>query len=141
MLSSFLKSFSQAATSQGYFPKWKLPKCAIFQAATSQVWPSHSTQPPSPSQPQCCLQRLRWPNLITGKLPLGKMAHLGNCYLGNCHLGCRPWENAYEIVPNTENVIQALCNSNFIFCKFSFLQLCNISTLTEDTIHLYSLNL
>ena len=35
--STFPKAFSQATTSQGYFPKRQLPKCAISQAATSQV--------------------------------------------------------------------------------------------------------
>ena len=37
------KVFSQAATYQRYFPKWQLPRCAISQAATSQVCPSRST--------------------------------------------------------------------------------------------------
>ena len=31
---NFPRIFSQDATSQGYFPKWQLPKCAITQAAT-----------------------------------------------------------------------------------------------------------
>ena len=45
MLGTFPKDFPQVATSQGYFPKWQLPKCAISQAATFQVCPSHSTWP------------------------------------------------------------------------------------------------
>ena len=36
MLGTFPQEFSQAATSQGFFPKWQLSKCAISQAATSQ---------------------------------------------------------------------------------------------------------
>ena len=32
-------AFSQAAISEGYFPKRKLPKWAISQAATSQACP------------------------------------------------------------------------------------------------------
>ena len=35
ILGTFPKNFPQVATSQGYFPKWQLPKCAITQAATS----------------------------------------------------------------------------------------------------------
>ena len=45
ILGTFPKDFSQVATSQDYFPKWQLPKCAISQAATSQVFPSPSVQP------------------------------------------------------------------------------------------------
>ena len=45
MLGTFPKAFSQAATSQGYYPKCQLPKCAISQAATSQVCSSRSTRP------------------------------------------------------------------------------------------------
>ena len=44
-LGTFPQDFPQVATSQGYFPKWQLPKCAISQAATSQVCPSRSAQP------------------------------------------------------------------------------------------------
>ena len=47
MLGTFPKDSSQVATSQGYFPKWQLPKCAISQAVTSQVCPSRSVRPPS----------------------------------------------------------------------------------------------
>ena len=63
MLGTFPKTFSQTATSQGYFPKWQLPKCAISQATTSHVCPSRSDRP----GPYCSLQRLK------GKLPLGKL--------------------------------------------------------------------
>ena len=45
MLGTFPKAFSQAVTSQEYFPKWQLPKCAISQVATSQVFPSRSVWP------------------------------------------------------------------------------------------------
>ena len=38
MLGTFPKAFSQAATSQGYFPKWQLAKCAISHAPTSQMY-------------------------------------------------------------------------------------------------------
>ena len=38
MLGTFPKAFSQTATSQGYFLKWQLPKYAISQAATSQMY-------------------------------------------------------------------------------------------------------
>ena len=41
MFGIFLKDFSQMATSQGYFPKWQLHKCAISQATTS-----HHSPPP-----------------------------------------------------------------------------------------------
>ena len=34
MLGTFPKNFSQMVTSQGYFPKWQLPKCAISLEAT-----------------------------------------------------------------------------------------------------------
>jgi len=34
---NFTRVLSQVATSQGYFPKWQLSKCAIFQAATVLV--------------------------------------------------------------------------------------------------------
>ena len=34
MLGTFLKDFSQVATFQEYFPKLKIPKCAIFQETT-----------------------------------------------------------------------------------------------------------
>ena len=40
MLGIFLKAFSQSTTSQGYFPKWQLPNCAISQVATWEVAPA-----------------------------------------------------------------------------------------------------
>ena len=51
------KDFSQVATSQRYFPKWQLPKCAISQARQLSkpvlaaelgplAHPSHSVWPP-----------------------------------------------------------------------------------------------
>jgi len=60
MLGTFPKDFSQMetyqmATSQGYFPKWQLPKCAISQVATSQVCPSHSSWTPA------CVNHGAWP--------------------------------------------------------------------------------
>ena len=47
MLSAFPKDFSlsQVEISQGYFPKWQLPKCGISQTATSQACPSRSSRP------------------------------------------------------------------------------------------------
>ena len=45
MLGSFPKDFSQVATSQGYFPKWQLPKYAIYQAAIFQVCSARSARP------------------------------------------------------------------------------------------------
>ena len=45
MLGTIPKDSSQVGTSQGYFPKWELPKCAISQAETSQVCPSRSVRP------------------------------------------------------------------------------------------------
>ena len=45
MLGSFPKDFSQVETSQGYFPKWQLPKYAIYQAAISQVCSTRSARP------------------------------------------------------------------------------------------------
>ena len=58
MLGTFPKGFSQTATSQEYFLKWKLPKCAVCQVQISLTnlitatalgplaHPSHSAQPP-----------------------------------------------------------------------------------------------
>jgi len=48
MLGTFPKDFPKVATSQGYFPKWQLPKFAISEAATSQFRPSRSARPPWP---------------------------------------------------------------------------------------------
>jgi len=45
MLDTFPKAFSQAAISQGYYTKWKLPNFAISQAATYQVCPSRIARP------------------------------------------------------------------------------------------------
>ena len=55
MLGTFPKDFFfQMATSQGYFPKWKLLKCAIFQVclsrnARSPACSCRGARPPSPS--------------------------------------------------------------------------------------------
>ena len=38
MLGTFQKAFTQLATSQEYFPKWQLTKCADSQAATFQMY-------------------------------------------------------------------------------------------------------
>ena len=46
MLGTFPKAFSQAETSQWYFPHLQPPKCAIYQAATSKVYSSRSARPP-----------------------------------------------------------------------------------------------
>ena len=85
----------KVATSQGYFPMWQLPKCAISQAATSQVCPRRSARPPlQPVAPQ----RAK-PNLL--EVAAWEIAHLGSCHLGNWYLGSLPWENAFGKVPNT----------------------------------------
>ena len=115
MLDTFPKDFSQVATSQRYFSKFQLPKCAIFQVSTSQVYPSRSNlplacsslgaRPPSnpsriarpPLQPAGPLRSL--PNLW--EFAVWEIAHLGSFHLINCHLGSRPCENACEKVPNT----------------------------------------
>ena len=78
MLDTFSMDFFQVAASQGYFLKWKLPKCPIFQAVTSQVCHNCSAQPLSLIQttafgPHCSWRRLREPNITIGKLPLGKL--------------------------------------------------------------------
>ena len=79
MFGTFPKAFSQARTSQVYFPKWQLPKCSISQAATSQVCPRRSAQPKACSVLaaalglNCSLRHLRGPNLTFGKLPFGKL--------------------------------------------------------------------
>ena len=84
--STFPKAFSQATTSQGYFPKWKLPKCAISQAATSQVCSSSSACP----TPDVLVTKVGpYPNLDA------VLAHLAACVasegltklLGSCRLG------------------------------------------------------
>ena len=46
MLDTFQQVFFQMVTSQGYFPKWELPKSSIYQAATSQVCSSRHARPP-----------------------------------------------------------------------------------------------
>ena len=74
---NFPRVLSHVATSQGYFPMWQLPKCAISQAATPILSPALGSH--------CILRRLRRPNLTfwIGKLPLGKLSlvksHLGKC--------------------------------------------------------------
>ena len=45
---NFPKALSQEANSQGYFPKWQVPHCAIYQAAISQVCSSRSALSPPP---------------------------------------------------------------------------------------------
>ena len=74
MLGIFPNDFSQVATSQGYFPKWQLLKCAISQAATSQVCSSRSTFKVQSSAPNCSLWCLREPNLTFGKLHIWGVA-------------------------------------------------------------------
>ena len=116
MLGNFPKDFSQVETSQGYFPKWQLPKCAISQAATSKVFLAAALGPkpvqdaelgplanPSRSaRPPCSLRCLRGPNLW--EVSAWEIAHLGCCHLGNCLLGSRPWENAFGKIANTCSV-------------------------------------
>ena len=43
---NFPKALSQEANSQGYFPKWQVPPCAIYQVAIFQVCPNRSALPP-----------------------------------------------------------------------------------------------
>ena len=52
MLDTFSMDFFQVAASQGYFLKWKLPKCPISQAVTSQVCHNRRAQPLSLYKPQ-----------------------------------------------------------------------------------------
>ena len=95
---NFPKDFSEAATSQGYFPNWQLPKCEISQALVPQpvlavelgplARPSRSARPPN-----CSLRRLRGPNLT-----------FGSFRLGSCHFGGRPWKNAFGKAPNTTRI-------------------------------------
>ena len=61
MLGTFPKDSSQVATSQGYFPKWELPECAISQAGTFQVCPSRSV-----------LEDATW-EIITWEVALGSL--------------------------------------------------------------------
>ena len=87
MLGTFPKAFPQAATSQGYFPKWQLLNCENSQAGTFQVCSEHSARPPPL---QSSLLGLR-------TYPLGS-CHLENCHLENVlrkmhlgkHLYCNP---------------------------------------------------
>ena len=73
LLGTFSKAYSQATTSQGYFPKGKNPKCAISHAATSQVCPytilgtALGPYPilTAPFGPYSSLWRLKGPNLTT----------------------------------------------------------------------------
>ena len=73
---TFPKAFFQEATSQWYFPKWQLSKCAISQTVISKVCPSPKhvlAADRGPLAHPCTLRRLKRPNLTFGKLPLGKM--------------------------------------------------------------------
>ena len=91
---------SQVATSQGYFPKWQLPK-GIFPAATSQVCPIRSAWPPACSNRGA---RPHSPSQLQRLAPISACStseKLGSCHLENYHLGSRPWENASGKVPNT----------------------------------------
>ena len=81
MLGTFPNDFPQITTSQGYFHKWQLPKCGIYQTATSQVCPSRSDRPPlQPTAPQRAKPNLwevaTWEiahlGVSLGKMPLGK---------------------------------------------------------------------
>ena len=96
MLGTFPKNFSQVAISQGFFPKWQLPKSSISQAATSKSVLSAVlgpqpvltaalgplAHPRRSTHPHCSLRRLWGPNLTFGKLPLGKLS-LGKSPKGN----------------------------------------------------------
>ena len=88
MLGTFPKAFFEAATSQGYYPKWKLHNCAISQVVTSQACPSRS------ARPHCSLRRPRRPNLTFGKLSLRKL-HIWEVFT---------WENGFGKVSDTGKI-------------------------------------
>ena len=95
MLGTFPKDVFQVETSQRYFLKWQLPKCAISQAETSQVCPGCITWHPSEprrSTPQTIRASALGPlgNYTYRKLPSGKLS------LGKQHL----------VVPNTPAIYQ-----------------------------------
>ena len=74
---NFPKALSQEANSQGYFPKWQVPPCAIYQAAIFQVCSSRSAlSPPPPPSLLRLAQTLgsgRLSNSTFGNFPLGKI--------------------------------------------------------------------
>ena len=90
MLGTFRKDFFQVATSQGYYPKWQLPKCAISQAATFQVCPNRSARP-----------SLQLPSLTFGKLTLGKFHIWKVATWEIVNWEVCPWEYVFGKVPNT----------------------------------------
>ena len=76
------------ATSQGYFPKWQLPKSVLAPALGPQPvlaavlgpvsHPSRSAQPPlQPAAPQRAKPNLK-------EFVAWEIAHLGSCHLGKC---------------------------------------------------------
>ena len=75
MLSTFPKAVSIPSTTQEYFPKWKLTKCAISQVVTSQVCSS------------------LW------EVDTWEITHLGS--LGTLRLRSCPWEKVFGKMPNT----------------------------------------
>ena len=91
----------------------KYPKCAISQAATSQVCPSRRVRPPACSthgaRPQCSLRRLRGSNLTFGKLSLGKL-HIWEV---------ATWENTIEKLPLGKNLFgKYLTSSNRLVSRY-----------------------
>ena len=96
MLGTFPKAISQVATSQGYFPKWQLPKCAISQAATSQVCPSRSAR-----HLVCSSHSARPLAKRSLRVVAWEISYLGNYNLGYFQFGNHPWENAFEKIPST----------------------------------------
>ena len=79
MLGSFPKDFSQVATSQGYFPKWQLPKYAIYQAAIFQVCSARSARPQTDLA--AAFGSLAHPSRSARPPPL----HTGKFYCPQCH--------------------------------------------------------
>ena len=144
--STFPKAFSQETTSQGYFPKWQLPKCAISQAATSQVCSSSSACPtpdvlvtkvgPYPNLDAvlahipCSLRRIRRSNQTFGKLPLGKLNILEvttwETVIWEVTLRKCPWKNSMAVCYKKNKFEYLMLVSIFIF-----LILCQILSLKQ----------
>jgi len=90
LLGTFPKDFPQAATSQ-VCPSPPL-KPVLSAALAPLAYPSRSAQPRlQPAAPQKAYHNL-W-----------EFAAWGIAHLGSCHFGSRPWEDAFEKVPNTNN--------------------------------------
>ena len=70
------------------------PLKPVLAAVLYAVYHSRSARPP----PHCNLRRFR-------RLPFGKL-QLGKLSIGNC----RPWENAFLKIPQTDKYIYSLVN-------------------------------